>query len=184
MCRRGKSWACAAAAGSSSANVRQNASAKRIQPTPEEAARVERTGRGFGMKLHRGDRQRAVPEPFVRTVVEVDHRRFEVVGQGRSVDRVAVIVRRDQDLVVDEVLDRLIAAAMAVRQLEGLRPAGEREQLMSQTHAEQRHLADQTAQRLDRCGQVARIARTRRDHDRVGAGDRRSRRASRRTGAR
>ena len=123
MCKRGKPWACEPAAGNSSASVMQNASAKRIQPTPEEAARIERTGRGFGMKLHRCDRQRAVAETFVGAVVEVDHGRFKVVGQRRPIDRIAVIVGGDEDLVVDEILDRLVAAAMSVGELEGRRTA-------------------------------------------------------------
>ena len=79
-----------------------------------------------------------------------------------------MIVGRDEDGVADEILYRLIAAAVAVRQLIRFRPAGEREQLVAQTHAEHRYHADEAAQRFDRLRQVGGVARPGRDHDGVG----------------
>jgi hypothetical protein len=130
----------------------------RTMTTSGLVARVERTRRCFGVELDRGDRQGPVTEPLVRPVVEVDHRRFEMIGQRRAVDRVPVVVGGDQHFVVQHVLDGLIAAAMAVGQLERLRAARKRQELMAQTHAEHRGPADQAAQRFHRVRQLARIA--------------------------
>ena len=88
----------------------------------EQPARVEGAGRGLGMELHRGDRQRAVAEAFVGPVVEVGHRRFEVGRQRRRVDGVAMVVRGDQHFVINVIFDGLVPAAMAVGQLVGVAP--------------------------------------------------------------
>ena len=120
------------------------------------------------MELHGGDGQRAVSEAFVGSVVEVRHRRFEIARKRMRVDGVSVIVRRDQHVARDQILDRLIAATVTVRELVGARTARERKQLMAETDAEQRLASDQIAQRDDRLVQVGRIAGPRRDEDRVG----------------
>src|SRR5581483_6565149 len=102
-------------------------------------------------------------KPFVRSVVEVAHRRFEVARERFGVDRVAMIVRRYQDLTAAQIEHRLIAAAMAVGQLVGPCTAGQREQLMSQTDAEERLAADETAKQIDGGAEVRRVTGTGRD---------------------
>lgn len=44
-----------------------------LEPMREKAARIERSRGSFGMELYGFDRQIPMPEPFVRSIVEVDH---------------------------------------------------------------------------------------------------------------
>ena len=70
-----------------------------------------------------------------------------------------MIVRGDEDVAADEIFDRLIAAAMSVRQFIRARTVREREQLMAEADAEDRLLGAQTTQKFNGLGQVGRIAR-------------------------
>ena len=74
------------------------------------------------MKLHACNRMPSVAESFVRSVVEVRHRRFELGRERGGVDRITVIVRSNEDFAGDQILHRLIAAAMAVGKLIGSPP--------------------------------------------------------------
>lgn len=75
------------------------------------------------MELNAFDRKVPVPESFVGAVVEVDHCLFQRAWKRRSIDGVSMVVRGDDDLAMLHIFDRLIAAAMPVRQLEGFRAA-------------------------------------------------------------
>jgi hypothetical protein len=66
-----------------------------------------------------------VPHAFDSVVVEVDVRDLDVLRQRLGVDRKAMILRRDFDLLRLLVEDRLVAAAVA--ELELVRLAAERE---------------------------------------------------------
>ena len=99
-----------------------------LQPMREKTARIERSGGSFGMELYGLDRELAMAEAFVGSVVEIDQRLFEMVRKGGGVDGVAMIVRGYDDRSVLQIFDRLIAAAMSVRQFEGFRAAGQRQQ--------------------------------------------------------
>ena len=75
---------------------------------------------------------------------------------------------------VCDVADRMVRAAMAERELEGLVAEREPEQLVAEADAEERHPAEQVADRLDLLGEDGRVAGAVRDqHDaRVGLEDR------------
>ena len=80
-------------------------------------------------------------------------------GQGRvayavRIDRVGVILRGDLYLAGQQILDRVIAAAVTEFQLVGFRAVGERQDLMSQTNAEDRDASDQLSYRVDDLGDV------------------------------
>src|SRR5471030_2911923 len=104
---------------------------QRFNPLLEKVARIEWSRGGFGVELDAGDRERAMAEAFVCAVVQVDHRCFEFGWQRVAVDGVAMVVRRYEHIGMNYVFYRLIATAMAVLQLVGLRAAREREQLVA-----------------------------------------------------
>ncbi len=80
------------------------------------------------------------------------------LGQRIFVDREAVVLRRDLDRARLQILHRMIRAAVAELELERLRAAGQAEQLMAQADAEDRLLAQQAADRVDRVFERLRIA--------------------------
>src|SRR5579864_6455069 len=98
------------------------------------------------MELHRFDRELAMPEALVGSVVEIDQRLFENVRKRGGVDGVSMIVRGYDDRSVLQILDRLIAAAMSIRQFERFRAASQRQELVSQANSVHRALAEQCAQ--------------------------------------
>ena len=66
--------------------------------------RIVRAGRGFGVVLHAEDRLVAVAEAFQRLVVQVDVGDLDVAQVERiGIDREAVIVRGDLDLLVSSL---------------------------------------------------------------------------------
>src|ERR1043166_2428674 len=92
----------------------------------EQVERVVGAGGGFGVVLDGDGGLAAVAETFERLVVEIDVHVLDLVLRQRvGIDRKAVILRGDLDAAGAEVLDRMIAAAMAELQL--VRPAAERE---------------------------------------------------------
>jgi len=86
-----------------------------LQPMREKIARIEWSGRGFGVELNCLDRQVTMLESFVRSVVEVNHGLFESVRERGGIDGVSMIVRGNDHLSALQILDRLIAATMPVR---------------------------------------------------------------------
>ena len=79
--------------------------------------------------------------------------RQRIFGHGKT-----VVLRSDFHAAGIQILHRLIRPAMAEFQLERFRSAGQRQQLMSQTDAEYRHLAEHAANRVDGVFQRLRIA--------------------------
>src|SRR5579883_2848318 len=104
------------------------------------------------MKLYAGYRKRPVAKTFVGAVVEIGHRRLQVVRKRCGVDGIAMIVRGDQHFTGYQVHHGLISAAMSVGQLEGARAACERKELMAKADAKERLAADERPQNLDRWG--------------------------------
>src|SRR5262249_18627880 len=107
--------------------------AHQIGEAMEQVVGVVRTGRGFRMVLHREHGPFAMPEALARAVVEVEVRRLPAVRRHRrGVDGEAVVLRGDLDLAGRQVLDRMIRAVVAERQLVGAAARGEAENLVAE----------------------------------------------------
>ena len=92
-------------------------------------------------------------------------------GSDSGFDRKAVILRGDLDLAGPQFLDRVIRAAMAELQLEGLAADGQPEDLMAEADAEHRHVGVRQLPDV-----VDRVRRARRDRpDRCSGTRRRAR---------
>src|SRR3954462_13078531 len=122
-----------------------------LQEAVEEVEAVVRAGGGLGVVLDRaaGDVEQrqaldgAVVEVQVRELrgAEVGLPAHGLVGVDRLLasrpqDREAVVLRGDLDAAGLEVLDRMVAAAVAEGQLEGLQPDRAAQQLMAEADAE------------------------------------------------
>ena len=91
-----------------------------IQEALEVKAGVHGARRRFGVILDGEDRQGFVGQTLDRAVVEVDLADGERIFWERArVKRVAVVLRRDHDATRGQVLDRMIRAPVAKRELEG-----------------------------------------------------------------
>src|SRR3954452_5176867 len=127
----------------------------------EEVEAVVRAGPGLRVVLDRAARDVEEREALHRAVVEVQVRQLRgaevglpahgLVGVDRLLptrpqDREAVVLRGDLDAAGLEVLDGVVAAAMAEGQLEGLQADRPAQQLMAEADAERRALADEAAQ--------------------------------------
>ena len=109
----------------------------------EEADAVIGTGRGFGMILHAGYRQRRVTDALNRAVIERDVRDFDgQTLQGFGVDRVAVILRGDCDFAGLQIFDGLIGTAMTEFEFVSVRAHCQRDDLMAEAYPENRTLAE------------------------------------------
>src|SRR4051812_41887095 len=154
-----------------------------LQEAVEEVQEVVRPGAGLGVVLHGAAGDVEQREALDRAVVEVDvaqlggpevglpaHRL--VGGDGLlpsgAEDREAVVLRGDLDAAGLEVLDRVVRAAMAERELEGLQPHRPAQQLVAEADPEGRAPADEAAQRLDDVVQRRRVAGAVGQEDRVG----------------
>src|SRR6266542_1646337 len=100
---------------------------------------IVRTGRGFGMILHRDDRKRLVAHAFDASVVEVNVRDFHFIRQTVRLHCKPVIVRSDLNMAVLEIFHRLIATTMTEDKLESLAAKSATQQLMTETDAKCRH---------------------------------------------
>ena len=89
------------------------------------------------------------------------------LAAGRA-DREAVVLGGDLDPPGLEVLDRVVGAAVAERQLEGLEPDRAAEQLVAEADAEHGPLADQLADRVDDVVERRRVAGAVGEEDEVG----------------
>src|SRR2546425_11724775 len=87
------------------------------------------------MILHAEHRTRAMAEALDGSVVQIEMRHLDVLGQRRRVDGEAVVLRSDFDLPGLELLHRMIRAAMTEFQLERLAPHREAEDLMTEADA-------------------------------------------------
>ena len=135
----------------------------------EQVGRIVRAGTGFGVVLHGQDRPVLVHKTLQGLVVEIHVRghpaaRFERVGRHGE----AVVLRSDFHTSSGEVADGLVGPAVAEFELEGLRPQGQSEQLMAQANAEDRHLAHDPFEHVDRVVNGRRVAGAVADEHAVG----------------
>src|SRR5436309_7817818 len=91
----------------------------------------------------------------------------DVRGIALRGDAEAVVLHGDEHTARLHVLHRMVRAAMAEVELEGVVPEREPEQLMAEANAEERHGAEQVADRLDLAGEHGRIAGPIRDQHRA-----------------
>src|SRR5437899_2893476 len=101
------------------------------------------------MELRGQDGQRLVAESLERAVVQVLMRRLHVRRQGPPVHGESVILGRDSHGPRAKVRDRMVGAAVAELQLEGLAAQGEPEQLMTQADPEDGFPAGESLDRAD-----------------------------------
>src|ERR1700683_5199653 len=120
-------------------------SAHLLQPAPEERTGVVGAGPRLGVELHRGGAELGIAEALASAVVERDVARLRVVAG----DREAVVLAGHEHAAARALKDRVVGAAMAEAELEGRPPGREREQLVSEADAEDRHTAEERAHRLD-----------------------------------
>ena len=104
-------------------------------------------------------------------------------GAARTEHGEAVVLAGDLGAAGRQVLDRVVGAVVAERELVGLKPDGPAQQLVAEADAVHRQLADQLADRLDDVAQRGRIAGAVGEEDRVGVVARADPRRSRCTGA-
>jgi hypothetical protein len=82
------------------------------------------------------DRRFLVPQPLDGLVVEVDMGHFDICRQRLGIDGETVVLRSDVHFPGAQILHRLVPTAMAELELEGLRPAGQAEDLVAEADAE------------------------------------------------
>ena len=93
------------------------------------------------MILHSEDRQPLVPQSFQSLIVQVDVTRLDVGGQSRRIDGKTVVLSRDLDFAGLLVADRVVGAAMAELELEGLGAKRLSQELVAQANPEDRNAA-------------------------------------------
>jgi hypothetical protein len=81
---------------------------------------------------------------------QVHVRQLHVLRQRLRVDREGVVLRGDLDAAGDEVAHRVVRAVVAEGHLVRLRAEDDREDLVAEADAEDRALADQVRERVDR----------------------------------
>src|SRR5438105_15441201 len=104
------------------------------------------------MILHTIDRFGLMAHSFDCLIVQIDSVDLQFGGQGIGVNSKPVVLRSDFNATGLQILNRLIAAAMAEFELEGLSPESLAEDLVSQADADNWNVAlDQIAHGSD-CG--------------------------------
>src|SRR5207248_11804338 len=83
-----------------------------IQEIVEQVIGVVRTWRRFRMILHAEHRPFTVTQSFDSSVVQIQMRHLDIVGQRFRIDREAVILRRDFDLSSLQLLHRMVRASV------------------------------------------------------------------------
>src|SRR5262245_63052700 len=131
------------------------------QEVVEQERAVPRPGMRLRMELHAEVRARARAYALVGSVVDVHEPGFPVRGQGRFAHGVAVVLAGHIATPGQQVLDRLVHAAMAVRQLVGIGTGGKGQYLVAKANTEYRLevRAEQRAHLRDERAEVFRIAR-------------------------
>ena len=115
----------------------------------EQIAAVPGTGRIFGMILNGEDGQVFVAQPFYRTIIQINMGDFQLFGQTIGIDRVAVVLGGDMSASGGQFFHRMIAAAVAEFQFEGLSAEGMGDQLVAQADAHDGFFAGQSAHGID-----------------------------------
>lgn len=127
----------------------------------EEPQAVVWTRIGFRVVLDRESRVSCVPDALHRAIVVVDVRqhKFCAVQRVRR-NRIIMILRCDRAPSGRQLLDRMVAAAMAKLQSGRIGAAGQRQQLVAQADAEDRQSAKKAADDGNRAVQeILRISR-------------------------
>src|SRR5690349_8754737 len=104
----------------------------------EEVADVVRAGRSLRMALEAERGLVDAGEALERVVEQAYVRGTQVGRQALLVDRESVVLAGDADATVVQVLDRMVRAVVAELHLEGLRPRGQRHDLVAKADAENR----------------------------------------------
>src|SRR3954463_4991943 len=108
----------------------------------EQPERVVRPRASLRVVLDAGRRDVEQPEPLDGAVIEVHVRELGGAEVGLDLppdlpgDREAVVLRRDRDPPRREVLDRVVRAAVAERELERVEPGRTGQQLMAEADPE------------------------------------------------
>src|SRR6185503_3507350 len=110
----------------------------------EERERVERTGRRLWVELERVEP--VALEALDRSVVQRDVAHHALV---RRLDCEAVVLHGHEDTLRVAEPNGMVGAPVAERKLEGAHAEGEAEQLVPETHAEERRSAEKVANGLD-----------------------------------
>src|SRR3990172_1134284 len=112
-----------------------------FDPRLDDRPGVVRPGAGLGMELNGAGALPGQRDPLDGAVVERD------VGDlgPCALDREAVVLARDENAARRPVEDGVVRAAVAERQLVRAVPGGEREELVAEADAEDRHLPDEPA---------------------------------------
>src|SRR4051794_38850811 len=122
----------------------------------ERRPRVVRAGRRLGMELQRARAQLGEREALDGLVVERDVRDAGAVGAG---DREAVVLARHEHLPRPPILDGMVRASVAERQLERAPARRLGEHLVSEADPEDGRAAEQLLQRLRLLDERLRVAR-------------------------
>src|SRR3954453_8069276 len=144
-----------------------------LQETIEEVEAVVRAGPRLGVVLDGAARHVEQLEALDGAVIEVDVAELRAPEVGLPLDRLvgvdrlravgpqhgeAVVLRGDLDLAGRQVLDRVVAAAVAERELERLQPDRPAQQWMAEADAPDRLLAHDLADRGDDVVERRRVA--------------------------
>ena len=129
---------------------------------------VVRARPGLRVVLHAERRHTAHPHALVGLVVEVEVGHLDLAVEARRVDAEVVVLAGDLDVAGRLVAHRMVAAVVAERQLERVAAERPAEQLMAEADAEDRHLAEQLGDGVDRVADHRRVARAVRQEHAVG----------------
>ena len=131
--------------------------------------RIMRSRRRFRMILHRKYREFLVFHPLARVVVQIHMRHDDIfIGKRVHIDGETVILRGDVDTTGMQVFYGLVAAVMAEFKFESSSPQGLTYDLMSQTNAKDRFLAQQFFDSVHNVRQRCGVPRTVGQKDPVG----------------
>src|SRR6266498_3417677 len=133
--------------------------AQRVFEPLEQVPRVMRARGGLGVILDGEDGKLAVAHALNRAVVQVQMGHFDRVRQAVGIDREAVVLGGDLDLLRGQVHHRLIAAAVAEFELVRLAAKRQGQELMPEADAEDRLDADELPYGLDGVWDALGIAR-------------------------
>src|SRR5437667_10372423 len=117
----------------------------------EQRRGIVRSGRGFRMILDTENRPGLVAHSLDGLIVEIEAIHRHIGGKRAGINGEAVILSRDFHLAGLQILDRLVRAAMAEFQFEGLAAKCLAKNLVAQANSENRNAAlHQITDGLDR----------------------------------
>ena len=126
---------------------------------------IMRAGRSLRMVLHGEERQLPMSDSLYGSVVQVQVRHFECWGARDSSfvpnHSEAMVLRRDQHLVIAQVLDWMVATSVTVGELRSAATVCQADQLMAKTDSKSRKSRTrEVADRSERVVDCSRISRT------------------------